>query len=85
MPHLTAHGWIVAAATILAVGVFVGWGAGRAFQRAVDAYWRFRNHVRMTRTMWLGARSAAGEAVTTVGLAVLVLAAAVVTAWILLK
>jgi hypothetical protein len=82
--HLSPTAAIGAGALLVAVGVVVGWGAGRAYQRAVDSWRALRNHMALTRTMWRRARYTTGDAASTVLLAVLVLAAAGLTAWMLL-
>lgn len=84
MRHLTAHGIVVGGLLLVVVGLCIGWPAGRAYQRAVDAWWRFRNHLRMTGFMFHSARRAALDAAGTVALAGLVLVAAVAAAWMLL-
>jgi hypothetical protein len=84
MPHLTIADDTAAGAVILVVGIIIGWGGGRAYQRAFDAWWRFRNHVRMTRSMYVSARTAIVEAAGTIGLTVVFVAAACVAAWLLL-
>jgi hypothetical protein len=52
MHGMTRDGVLGAVVAILGVGIWLGWGAGRAYQRAVDAWWRFRNHLAMTRYMF---------------------------------
>lgn len=85
MAHLTASGAATVGAVVLGAGVIVGWGAGRAWQRAADAWQRFRDHVAATGIMWRRARYATGEALGTVLLAVAVLTAAGFTAWLLTR
>lgn len=83
MSHLTPTGYVTAGVAILGAGVFVGWGAGRAYQRAADAWWRFRGHIALTRGLLRGARSATGEAAGIVILAALFVAAAVFAVYLL--
>jgi hypothetical protein len=84
MHHLTHTGIVTAIALGAILFVAIGWSAGRAYQRAIDAWWRFRNHVAMTRGLWLNARHTAGEAVGVVLLAAGVVVAACVAVWILI-
>lgn len=85
MPHLTATVVAVGCAVLVAFGLAIGWGAGRAFQRALDAWLRFRSHVRATGFMFRTARFAALDAAGTLALAAGVLVAAGVVAWMVLR
>jgi hypothetical protein len=84
MRHLTAHGYLVAAIALVVLGLCIGWPAGRAYQRAIDAWFRFVNHLRMTRYMFRTARLVAFNALGTLSLAALVLVGAVAAVWMLL-
>ena len=83
MRHLTTDGWMAASLVLAAVVGAVCWSGGRAYQRAVDAWWRFRNHVRSTGYMFRTARRATSDAVATLALAGLVVIALIATGWML--
>lgn len=83
MHRLTAGGIGVAALVVLLVGMRVGWIGGRAYQRAVDAWWRFRNHMCMVRWMWRDAVASAIRAAGMLAVIAAVVGVAVAAVWAL--
>jgi len=70
--------WLVIILAVVAVGAFA---AGAAYQRAADAWWRLRSHMRATRAHFRLASEMTGEAIGIVLLAASVLAVAGLIVW----
>lgn len=84
MHGLTGTGIVVAVVAILLLGVHIGWGAGRKFQRAVDRWRWFRWQLSMAFYTFRMARYAAVDAAKAILLALVVIVVVGGAAWVLI-